>query len=123
MSNDLHVTIRKLDDLGKRPRRRGQQRLEPDPRRQFTIAEPRPLEDEARKLAIADASAKAQLYSQAAGVALGPILSISEAVAQPPQPVYLKAERMAAQAADGSVPVAEGEQAIEMQVNITWEIK
>ena len=30
---------------------------------------------------------------------------------------------MAAQAADGSVPVAEGEQVIEMQVNITWEIK
>ena len=123
VSNDLHVTIRKLDDLGTAlddAVSRGSNQVHGV---QFTIAEPRPLQDQARKLAIADASAKAQLYSQAAAVALGPVLSISENIAQPPQPVYLKAERMAAQAADGSVPVAEGEQAIEMQVNITWEIK
>jgi hypothetical protein len=122
VSNDLHVTIRKLADLGKALDdvvSGGSNQIHGV---QFTIAEPRPLQDEARRRAVADASAKAQLYSQAAGVALGQVLSISENVAQPPQPVYLKAERMAAQA-DGSVPVAEGEQAIEMQVNITWEIK
>ncbi|MDP9137034.1 MAG: SIMPL domain-containing protein [Pseudomonadota bacterium] len=122
VSNDLHVTIRKLGDLGTAlddAVSKGSNQVHGV---QFTIAEPRPLQDEARKLAIADASAKARLYAQAAGVALGPVLSISENLAQPPQPVYMKAERLANQA-DGSVPVAEGEQIIEMQVNITWEIK
>jgi uncharacterized protein YggE len=122
VANDLNVTIRNLADLGKvldEAVSRGSNQIHGV---QFTIAEPRPLQDEARRRAVSDASVKAQLYAQAAAVALGPILNIVESAAPPPVPVYVKAERMAAQA-DGAVPVAEGEQVIEMQVNITWEIK
>jgi uncharacterized protein YggE len=120
VSNELHVTVRKLADLGRvldDAVSKGSNQIHGV---QFTIAEPRTLEDQARKAAVADALVKAQLYSQAAGVVLGPILSIAE-TSQPPVPVY-RAERMAAQA-DSAVPIAEGEQVIEMHVNVTWEIK
>ncbi len=122
VSNELHVTIRKLEDLGRvldEAVSKGSNQIHGV---QFTISEPRSLEDEARRRAVADAAAKAELYSKAAGVALGPILSLAESIAMPPQPVFRKAERMAAQA-DAMVPVAEGEQLIETQVSITWEIK
>jgi uncharacterized protein YggE len=121
VSNELHVTVRKLVDLGRvldDAVSKGSNQIYGV---QFTIAEPRALEDQARKAAVADALVKAQLYSQATGVVLGPILSIAETIAQPPVPVY-RAERMAAHA-DGAVPIAEGEQVIEMHVNVTWEIR
>ena len=89
----------------------------------FSIAEPKPLQNEARKRATADAIAKAQLYAEAAGVTLGPIQTISErGSTRPPQPVLRQARAMAMEVA-GAVPVAQGEQAINMQVYITWEIR
>ena len=88
----------------------------------FSIAEPAPLRNEARQLAVAEARARAELYAQAAGVSLGKILSISEAGGyQPPQPAYRRAALESA-AAD-SVPIAQGQQSIQMQVNIVWEIE
>ncbi len=89
----------------------------------FSIAEPKPLRNQARKLATANAIAKAELYANAAGVTLGPIQSISEQGAlRPPQPVLRQARTMALEA-DNAVPIARGEQSIEMQVHITWRIK
>ncbi|MCB1403368.1 MAG: SIMPL domain-containing protein, partial [Rhodobacteraceae bacterium] len=44
----------------------------------FAVDEPRAQIDAARERAVADARAKAELYAGAAGVALGPVLSISE---------------------------------------------
>lgn len=88
----------------------------------FSIAEPAPLRNQARKLAVAEARERAELYAQAAGVSLGKILSISEAVGvRPPQPVSRRAAFESAAAA--AVPIAQGQQAIQMQVNIVWEIK
>lgn len=46
----------------------------------FEIADPRPLLEEARGLAIADARTKAAAMSEAAGVTLGPVHSIREVV-------------------------------------------
>ncbi len=89
----------------------------------FSIAEPKPLRNQARKLATADAIAKAELYAQAAGVTLGPIQSISEQGSRrPPQPVLRQARTLALEAAD-TVPIARGEHSIVMQVYITWQIK
>jgi uncharacterized protein YggE len=88
----------------------------------FTIAEPEPLRDEARKQAVAAALARAQLYAQSAGVKLGPILSISEAGGpRPPQPVARMAARAAV--AEASVPIAQGEQSISASVNIVWGLE
>lgn len=45
---------------------------------QFDLSNRADALDEARRLAVADAQARAALYAEAAGVALGPIVSISE---------------------------------------------
>lgn len=88
----------------------------------FSIAEPAPLRNKARKMAVAEARIRAELYAQAAGVSLGKILSISEAGGhRPPQPAFRRAALESA-AAD-SVPIAQGQQSIQMQVNIVWEIE
>jgi hypothetical protein len=75
------------------------------------------LLEKARAQAIADARARAETYAKAAGVSLGPILSISEGGGPvPPRPMY----RMAAMAAD--TQIAPGEQSITADVSVVWEI-
>ena len=87
----------------------------------FTIADPTPLEDEARRAAIADALRKAALYAEAADVALGPIRSISEGYASAPQPMQAATMRM--EAADSSVPIEGGELTFEVQVSVSWGLE
>ena len=84
----------------------------------FGLQDPRPKQDEARKLAVADAVARAKLLVDAAGVKLGPIVTISDqGDMQPgPQPMF----RMAADAA--AVPVAGGEVDISASVMIVFQI-
>ncbi|HKQ94963.1 MAG TPA: SIMPL domain-containing protein [Aestuariivirgaceae bacterium] len=122
VSNQLVVTVRKLADLGSildEAVSKGSNQIYGI---SFTIDDPDSLEDEARKSAVQDATRKAKLYAEAAGVTLDSILSISEQVTRPPQPVYMKAQRMEA-AADASVPVAEGEQSVSIDVAMTWTIR
>lgn len=71
----------------------------------FGLADPAPALDEARKLAVADALARATLFATAAGVALGPVISITEGGGYgAPVPMFkLEAAR------SDSVPVAAGE--------------
>jgi uncharacterized protein len=76
---------------------------------------------EARKLAVSDARAKAETYAAAGGFKLGNVVSLSEGTSyQPPMPYMAKAAR--AEAAD-AVPVAQGEQALTIDVSITYEIQ
>ncbi|MBD3677634.1 MAG: SIMPL domain-containing protein [Rhodobacteraceae bacterium] len=84
----------------------------------FGMQEPRPLQDEARRRAVADARAKAELYAGAAGVKLGRILSITEAGGGAPGPVMMRE-----MAVSSPVPVAPGEVSIAQHVNITWQIE
>ena len=44
----------------------------------FEVSEPRAALDAARREAVADARAKAELFAEAAGVTLGPVISIRE---------------------------------------------
>lgn len=84
----------------------------------FGLADPRPLEDDARKAAVADALARAQVLAQAAGETLGPIVSISEGGGgQQPMPMLYKA------AADSAVPLAAGEVGVSAEVTIVWQLK
>ena len=84
----------------------------------FDIREPAPLLDKARTQAIADARSRADTYARAAGVALGPILSISEGGGE------VRPLRMAAPMAFAvkQVPVATGEQSVTADVSVVWEI-
>ncbi len=87
----------------------------------FGVDEPKAQLDEARKKAVADARAKAELYAEAAGVSLGKVIQISESNAViPPMPMY---RREAAMAADASVPIAAGTQTVSANVSITFEIQ
>ncbi|QUS34992.1 SIMPL domain-containing protein [Falsirhodobacter algicola] len=69
----------------------------------FDLADPAPVQEEARRRAVADAMARAQLLTDAAGLRLGAVQSIAEG-GQPsgPAPMYRMADA-------ASVPVAAGE--------------
>ena len=85
----------------------------------FSIADPKPLLAKAREEAVKDATARAQTLAAAAGVTLGPILSIGEGCADysPPQPM---GRMMMADKAP--TPIASGEESVSASVSITWEI-
>ncbi|HEX4273193.1 MAG TPA: SIMPL domain-containing protein [Rhizomicrobium sp.] len=85
----------------------------------FDIRQPAPLLEQARAGAIADARARAETYARAAGVTLGPILSISEGANEGPRPMYRMA---AAFAAAPPPPIAVGEQSVSADVSVVWEI-
>lgn len=86
----------------------------------FFLAEPAALKDEARKLAMADAWRKAALYAAAGKAKLGPVLSITEdIVIHPPRPVFARA----LQAEAAPVPIEPGEQKLQTQVRVVWELK
>lgn len=117
-SNTLTLRIRALDSLGGVLDSAIQDGANTLNGVEFGLANPRPAEDEARKLAVADARARAELLAAAAGVQLGAIESISEAGAMSdPRPMM----RMSAEAA-GAPPVAGGEIATIAAVTIIWDI-
>ena len=120
VSNNVSVTVRKLDSLGAvldQVVSSGSNQINGVA---FQVSKPEAATDEARKLAVADALHKAQIYTAASGVTLGQIISLSEGGGyQPPGPMF-KTMRAEAMAAD--VPIAQGEQVIAVDANITWEI-
>jgi uncharacterized protein YggE len=121
VSNSVQVSVRKLDTLGS-----VLDQVVSDGSNQingigFAIADDAKLMDEARKLAVADAEHKANLYASAARISLGQIMNLTEASVQPPQPLMYKTMRQ--EAAPSAVPVAEGELTVAIDVSITWEIK
>jgi uncharacterized protein YggE len=88
----------------------------------FSVADPSPLYDEARKLAFADARKKAELYATAAGEELGDLRNISESQGySQPQPYMMRAEAMSADAA--AVPVEGGELSFQINVQVTWDFE
>jgi uncharacterized protein len=122
VANNVIVTVRKLESLGAvldHVVSSGSNQINGV---SFQVSKPDTATDEARKLAVASALAKAKIYADAAGVGLGSIISISEGGGyQPPFPVFAKAMR--SEGASSDVPIAQGEQVIGVDVNITWEIK
>jgi uncharacterized protein len=85
----------------------------------FSIHDPATLLAQARGEAVADARAKAETFAKAAGVTLGPILSITENGNGGLRPMFSIAPTARVQ----TVPVALGEETINADVTIAWEIK
>ncbi|WP_292286532.1 SIMPL domain-containing protein [Marivita sp.] len=85
---------------------------------QFTISDPEPLMNDARRKAVEDARARADLFAEASGVTLGRLLSLSETASRAPRPETLRMAR----AADAGVPVAEGETEISAGVTLVYAI-
>ena len=85
----------------------------------FSVSNASKLLDEAREQAVADARRKAEIYAKAAGVTLGAPLSISEGGAPGPMPF----RKMAAGMPVSPVPIAQGEETLQVTVNVSWAIK
>lgn len=84
----------------------------------FMLSNPVPAADAARAAAVADALRKAQVLAEAAGVALGPILSISEHGGAP-RAVRMDMARAEMQSA---VPVQAGELSVTASVSLVFAL-
>lgn len=84
----------------------------------FSVAEPSAMENAARAGAVADAMEKASQLAAAAGIALGPVQSISEQL-DGPRPQLRMAEMAMA---DAAVPVAPGEVSVSVSVTMVFAI-
>lgn len=84
----------------------------------FTHADPTAVEEEAARAAIADARRRAEVMAEAAGVAVGEVLTIEQATHHAPGPLRFKA--MAAEAAD--MPVQPGTKSVTVEVRVTFAL-
>ncbi len=87
----------------------------------FTNADPSAAIKQARVAAVRDARARAETLAEAAGVALGEVLQISEQSFVPGPVPVARAEMAMARAAD-AVPIATGENSYRVTVNMAFAI-
>lgn len=121
VNNMVTLTVRKIEDLGELLDVAVSTGSNTINGISFSISKPDAMLTDARKAAVLDARSKAQTYAAAGGFKLGNVVNVSEGTAyQPPVAYAAKAER--AQSAD-AVPIAQGEQALAVDVNITYEIE
>jgi len=115
-SNMLTITVRDLDKLGAVLDSAVTDGANTLNGVTFGLADPAPVLDEARKEAVADARARAELLATAAGMKIGKIVSITEStVGDYPYPMY-------DMAAAAPVPVAGGELGLSASVTIQYEL-
>lgn len=119
-SNDLFVRIRDIEATGLILDRLSASGANVIHSVTFAIANPDALENDARRGAVADARAKAELYATEAGVTLGPLISLSEQGMRRPQPQMMDMAR--AQSFEAAVPVAGGELSITATISAVFEI-
>ncbi len=119
VSNSVEVTVRKIDDVGKvvdTAADKGGDLVRINSI-QFTLADPNAQAADMRKLAAADAKAKAQLYADAMGVRLGQLLFLSEVSSSAPVLQKDLYSARAEAAAFAPTPITPGE--IELSATIT----
>ncbi|OYU72281.1 MAG: hypothetical protein CFE32_24215, partial [Alphaproteobacteria bacterium PA3] len=88
VSNNVTVTLRKVDTLGALLDRMVQSGSNQISGISFDVSKPEDAMDEARKLATEDATRKAKVYAKAMGIELGNVMQVSEgSAAQPPMPM------------------------------------
>ncbi|MEM6487378.1 MAG: SIMPL domain-containing protein [Pseudomonadota bacterium] len=118
-ANRLQVTVRDIARLGDLLDRLAEAGATDIGGIAFGIDDDAALADAARRAAVADARARATLYAEAAGAALGAVLAIVEGGASAPH----RAEIALATAAERSVPIAPGERAVSASVQVTFALE
>lgn len=88
----------------------------------FDVSNKAALLDEARVKAVADATRKAKIYLEAAGVGLGPVVSIAEVDLNQPSPVRARALQAESLQSAPAVPVAGSIETLSVRVTMTWQI-
>jgi uncharacterized protein YggE len=117
-ANQLSVRVRNLDRLGEildAAVKDGANTLNGV---QFGLTDPSSQLDEARKRAVADARHRAALLAEAAGSALGTVVSITEGGNISPAPQFKSYGRAAME----SMPVEAGELALSASVTVIWHL-
>ena len=125
VTNSVIVTVHKLADLGgilDQAVELGSNQIN---NIAFGVNDPQPLQDEARKSAVADALRRAKLLAEAANTKLGAVASITEGGNSLPLPMRVRGMQMEAKMANASapVPMAQGEMTISADVNVVWELE
>ena len=87
----------------------------------FEVAKADELKNEARRLAVANAIAKARLMAEAAGVKLGRVLAIEEAGAAPSARPHMRMAR--ADAMHAQPPIEPGSLALDAHVTVTLALE
>jgi uncharacterized protein YggE len=122
VQNGVNVKVRKLGDLGTILDKIVGAGANTVNNINFSVADPAELLTEARKAAFADARQKAETYAEAAGGALGSIISVNETQAAPFMPRPMMAKAMAA-AGPAPVPVEAGQLSYSVDVAVRWAFK
>jgi uncharacterized protein YggE len=120
VSNNLTLRVRALDDLGAILDKVVNLGANAISGPTFTVADPTPLEDQAKQAAIRDALRKGRLYAQAAAVQLGAIYRIDEGYSGAPQPMAAPMLMRMEAAGAKAVPVEGGELTFNAQVSVSW---
>ncbi|NWJ26725.1 SIMPL domain-containing protein [Rhizobium sp. RM] len=121
VSNGLTVRVRDLKKLGEILDTSVKLGINQGGDITFTNDKPEATVTEARKLAVADALAKAKTLTEAAGVKLGRVIQITENM-QRPMPVPQGAMRASMMKEADSVPIASGENNYSVVVNVTFAL-
>lgn len=117
--NTVEVTVRDLDTLGElldSAIAAGGNQIEGI---RFEFADPAALLDQARQAAMEDAQHKAEQLSQLAGARLGVVLTISESSVTP----FSFKRELAQSDVGGQVPISPGTQAVQVDIQVIWELQ
>ncbi len=118
-SNRVFVRVRDLDNLGTIMDAVIRDGANDFGGLSFGVQDPKPLTEKARADAVAEAKSKAEQLAQAAGVTLGPVVSINDQGGGV-RPVAQMREMAMSDA--GGVPVAGGEISVSVNISMEFEI-
>lgn len=89
---------------------------------QFTVKDPKNALNKAREDAIREAREKAKNMAEAAGVKLGPLLSMNEGHRGGFSPQPIRSRAYSLESADVSTPISAGDQTLSVSVNLSYGI-
>ena len=125
VDNSVNVTVRKLDQLGSLLDTTVKAGANSVNSIQFDVADKSSALKQARDQAVKDAKTQAQELSDAAGITLGDVQTISffDNVPVPVTQAYGKGGGGGAVAAAASVPISSGQMTLTVTVNMSYDIK
>lgn len=137
VQTSLDITVKKVEVIGDLMEKLSSAGLETSDSQEwgsllnvsYTVANPDKVRDDMLADAIKNARSKADNMASAAGGSVGRVIQINEGSAPsfnfPPMPMMARGKVMAMAASDGAAPMAPpvGEQVVNAQVNVIFELK
>jgi uncharacterized protein len=125
VSQNVTVKVRNLDSVGDVLAKAGELGANQVGGIQFTIDEPKALEEQAREKAIDDARQKAQTLAEQLGLTIIKVVSFTESSGStpPPYPMYAKAMDLGAAEAAPSPTIESGSLEVVSNVNVVFEVR